>query len=642
MTLFRNLSIRTKLLVVLLAVSLIIPSLFVLYFQSRFVENSRIQLTREAEHTARILSHAVSTAMAINDTSSVDRLLQGSIYNPDISYIQVYADNGQLYSQYMHNEIIDTAHLSESIAGKKNIIKYATPIYDPNGKKLGLLILGINTSSMIEQVRQNLLTLGIGIVVVFLLTVFIVFFVSGYLVKPLKILASAAQKIGAGDLSMEIKGAADDEIGYLGSVFNKMRLHLIESKKEIQGYTGRLEVLVDQRTGELKKRNQELLEQTKRAHEASRLKSEFLANMSHEIRTPMNGIMGMADILLDSPLNGDQKEIARIINSSAVSLLRILNDILDISKIEVGKLEIVKQEFNLHDLLQDVSAFFKADFDTKGISLKLSFADQLPRMFISDMPRIKQVLINLVSNAIKFTEQGQINIDVFAESIHDSNFNVTFKVRDTGIGIPENKLQSIFESFTQVDGSKTRKIGGTGLGLAISSQIIRLLSGEIAVKSEVGKYSEFWFTVPLQAYTVPDDHNKNNNDRSYKEEIREIRVLIAEDNPINQKLIKRLVQKIGYAHYLVENGKKALDALKAERYDLVLMDIQMPEMDGLEATRMIRRQTALQDIPIIAVTANAMEGDREICINAGMNDYLSKPIKLADLKNKMQSWLADN
>jgi len=637
MTFFKNLSIRAKLLVAISALSLIIPSAIVLYFQNQYIENSRDQLTREAEHTARMLSHSISTAMDFDDAVVVDRLLQGSVYNPDISYIQVFSNENKPYSQYFNKENSNSLELSKLEEG--SLIKYATPVYNPAGKKLGVLILGINLNAMAQQVKQNLITLSIGVLLVFFFTLLFTYYISGYLVKPLKKLATAAQKIGDGDLSMEIEKQGDDEIGFLGEKFNEMRLQLIDSREEVKSYTGQLEKLVEKRTSELKKRNQELEDQTRRANQASRLKSEFLANMSHEIRTPMNGIMGMADILLDGPLSAEQKEMAGIINNSAVSLLRILNDILDISKIEVGKLEFVSQEFNLKKLLEEVVVFFKAEAAAKSLGLTLTYSEKLPILFVNDGARLKQVLINLVSNAIKFTPAGSVNIDVSPESIQDMQYTVTFKVRDTGIGIPEEQLESIFESFTQVDGTRTRKAGGNGLGLAISRKIVSLLSGEMGVNSIHGRYSEFWFTIPLQAYNafnVKDQNNpilnSDNHENSYQ-------VLIAEDNPINQKLIKRLVEKIGYSYHLVDNGQKVLSALDDQTYHLILMDIQMPEMDGLEATRQIRTKAKYKDLPIIAVTANAMEGDREICLNAGMNDYLSKPIKLNDLKIKMQAWL---
>ncbi len=421
-------------------------------------------------------------------------------------------------------------------------------------------------------------------------------------------------------------------------VFNKATFS--DANGEVNGIVGAIQDITDL------KGLQDCMSQAKEAAEqACRAKSEFLANMSHELRTPMNGVLGMAQLLELTELTTEQQECVAAIMQSGTGLVKIIGDILDLAKIEAQRMQLQHDPFSLRETIGQAVNLLRPQAQAKGLSIFTRIAPDLPDLYLGDEGRLHQILLNLLGNAIKFTARGSISITVLAGADEETTCSLRFSIKDTGIGINSAGLHKLFIPFSQVDGSTTRRFGGTGLGLAISKQLIELMGGDISVESTEGVGSTFFFRLPLALATELVCEQKQTSPSAVPASHRptDYRILLVEDDYVNQRVMDTMLRKIGYRTGLAADGQEALELLAAEAFDLVLMDCSMPVLDGYLSTEKIREASSAvknREVPIIALTARAMQGDREKCLKVGMNDYLPKPVHFDELTTVLNRWLS--
>ena len=604
---------------------------------------------------ANIVADQAEPAITLGDRKAAGEILGSLRADSLLRDAILYDARGACFAEFHRVPVIGCPPMPPEGVRREPGALVLSRTLNADGERLGTLVLAAGIPSIPAVLRQYLGGAGLIIMLSLLVAAVVAIALQSRVSAPILAIAKVAERIALTHrFEDRVVVSSTDELGVLAGSFNAMLDEIARRDKELALHRSSLENQVAERN----RVNAELRLAKEKAEDVARLKSEFLANMSHEIRTPMNGVMGMISLVLDRCSDAEEREQLLIAQNAAKALVTILNDILDLSKIEAGKMTIETIDFDLRGAVREALRIFDIAVREKNLNLSLAFAPDCPAWVRGDPVRLTQVLVNLVGNAVKFTAEGSVRVMV---SQSRPGF-VRVEVRDTGIGIAGAKLDSIFDAFTQADGSHTRQFGGTGLGLAITRRLVNLMDGRLWAESEAGRGSRFSVELPLASTSAPAPASDAAEDSAGQSPIPALHVLVAEDNPINQKVICSMLRRQGWTVTLAANGKEAYRHYLQEHFDLVLMDIQMPEVDGLEATRLIRRDEArlansqastgsehpgqahrpveVRHTPIIALTAHASQPQHDQCIAEGMDAVITKPVNLPSLLRGIGAALA--
>jgi signal transduction histidine kinase/ActR/RegA family two-component response regulator len=586
-------------------------------------------LEQRGVELVKLLANAISSPLWSMDTDAVNNTLQLVTSDPDYMGVVIRELDGP-------QMVVGDFKIERSAKHFTHHIIHHDTARDKK-VKIGDIELILSTDQLQDFLYNKILEDALLLLLLLLLNVVAIYRTLRLIRYPMEQLTESMRQFSNGNYQHSVYGLdRPDEIGVMAESLEILRHNSIE-REEIKG---ELEQRVLERTHSLEKEVEERKQAEQRARAADKSKSAFLANMSHEIRTPMNGVIGLSHLTLQCDLSPEVREYLNKIQLSANSLLSIINDILDFSKIEADQLYLEKIDFELKKVLNQVSSIVMLKAKEKGLAIELDIAPEVPHYLNGDPNRLGQILINLMGNAIKFTDQGKVITQILLEQQQDKKIVLKFRVSDTGIGISEEHLGHLFKSFSQADSSTTRKYGGTGLGLVIAKQLVEMMEGTISVESQPNVGTTFTFTVSLQKGEEPQCSEVDKVESNALEipQFDGLKVLLAEDDETNQMVAQYILLKAGAEVTIVANGVEASNAVNEDHFDLVLMDIQMPVMDGYEATQLIRNAHSITELPIIAMTANAMKGVREKVLAVGMNDFLTKPIEVEKLYQALSCW----